>query len=96
IQDSGLIFVTAETKDAAKKAIAKIKNITRETKVGDSFRGEVQKVFFSGAIVKSDSGLAGFLPKKSFGGKEIKRGDTILVEVREIDRQGRANLSLKR
>jgi len=96
IQDSGLIFVTAETKDAAKKAIAKIKNITREVKVGDSFRGEVQKVFFSGAIVKAEAGFAGFLPKKSFGRKEIKRGDTILVQVKEIDKQGRVNLSLKR
>ena len=75
IEDSGLIYITSEKEEAAKKAIDWIKNITREVKVGEVFQGKVKRIFAFGAMVEifpNQEGLihisqTGALPRQTSG-----------------------------
>lgn len=102
IQPTGLIFVTSENEQAAKKAITWIKNITREIKVGEIFEGRVKRILDFGAFVEilpSQEGLIHISQLKAFRVKKVgdllKVGDLIPVKVISIDEQGRINLSLR-
>ncbi len=102
IQQTGLIFITAETEEAAKKALAWIENITHEVKVGETFKGKVTRIFDFGAMVEflpNQEGLIHIseLAPYRVGKVEdiVKIGDVVPVKVISIDQQGRTNLSLK-
>jgi len=102
IEDSGRVFITAEKEEAAKKAIAWIKNITREVKVGEIFQGKVTRILDFGAFVEilpGQEGLVHISQLAPYRVKEVedivKVGDIIPVKVISIDEQGRINLSLK-
>ena len=101
VEETGKIFVTAEKEEAVKKAIAWIKNITREIKVGEVFQGRVKKILNFGAFIEILPGQEGLLHISRLG-KRVERvedvlkiGDVVSVEVISIDEQGRINLSLK-
>lgn len=101
IQPSGLIYITSEKEEAAKKAIGWIKNITREIKIGETFQGKVKKILNFGAFIEVLPGQEGLLHISELG-KRVKRvesvlkvGDIVPVKVISIDEQGRINLSLK-
>jgi len=101
IQPSGLIFITSEEEEAAEKAIAWIKNITREIKVGEIFQGKVKKIVDFGAFVEVLPGQDGLVHISQFRPWQIKSiqeiikvGDILPVKVINIDEQGRINLSL--
>jgi len=102
IEDTGKIYVTAEKEEAAKKAVAWIKNITREIKVGEIFQGKVKRILDFGAIVELFPGQEGLLHISQIAPYRVRRvedvlkvGDIIPVKVISIDEQGRINLSLK-
>ena len=102
IQPSGLIFVTAEKEEAAKKAISWIKNITREIKVGEIFQGKVKRILDFGAFVEIFPGQEGLIHISQLAPYRVRRvedivrtGDVVPVKVISIDEQGRINLSLK-
>ncbi len=101
IQDSGLVFVTSETEEAAKKAVALIKNITREVKVGEVFQGKVKRILEFGAFVEIIPGQEGLIHISKLSDKRVRKvedvvkiGDMVSVKVISIDEQGRINLSL--
>jgi len=101
IQPSGLIYIISEKEEAAKKAIAWIKNITREIKVGEVFQGKVKKILNFGAFIEILPGQEGLLHISQLG-QEVRRVENVLkvsdivpVQVISIDEQGRINLSLK-
>jgi polyribonucleotide nucleotidyltransferase len=100
IEESGRIFVTAEKEEAAKKAIAWIKNITREIKVGEVFQGKVKRILNFGAMIEILPGQEGLLHSSQFGKKRgeisqiLKVGELIPVKVISIDSLGRINLGL--
>jgi polyribonucleotide nucleotidyltransferase len=102
IQPTGLVFVTSESATAAKKAIAWIKNITREVKVGEVFQGKVKKIVDFGAFVEILPGQEGLIHISQFKPWPTKRieevikiGEVLPVKVINIDEQGRINLSLR-
>lgn len=99
IEDDGKIYVTGESEEAAKKAIAWIKNITREVKVGEVFQGKVKRLLAFGAIVELFPGQEGLIHISSLGRVKkisdvLKVGDVVSVKVKEIDELGRINLYL--
>ncbi len=104
IQPSGLIFITSDKEETAERAVAWIKNITREVKVGEVFQGKVKRVLDFGAFVEVLPGQEGLVhisqlsPRRTQKRIEeiIKVGDIIPVEVIGIDNQGRINLAPKR
>ena len=102
IQPTGLIYITSEKEEAAKKAIAWIKNITREIKVGEIFQGKVIKILDFGAMVEIFPGVQGLIHISQLAPYRVKKvedivkiGEILPVKVISIDEQGRINLSLK-
>ena len=102
IQPTGLIFITSESAEAAKKAVAWIKNITREIKVGEVFQGKIKKIVDFGAFVELLPGQEGLIHISQFKPWRIKKieerikvGDILPVKVINIDEQGKIALSLK-
>ena len=102
IDDSGKVFITAESEEAAQKAISQINDITREAKVGEIFQGTVKRILDFGGFVEilpNQEGLVHISQLASFHVNKvediIKVGDVVSVKVISIDEQGRINLSMK-
>lgn len=93
IEEDGLVFITAEKQEAGQKALDWVKNITRETKVGEEFKGKVTRILGIGAMVEIFAGQEGLVKGV---GQTLKVGQTVSVRVSSIDDQGRINLSLNR
>lgn len=102
IEDSGMIFITSKTKEAADKALSWIKNITHEVKPGEIFQGRVTRIMNFGAFVEILPGQEGLVHISQLAPYRVNRvedvvkiGDIVPVKVTEIDQQGRINLTLK-
>jgi len=102
IEQTGLIFITAENEQAAQKAFKWIENITHEVKVGETFQGKVTRIFNFGAMVEFLPGQEGLIHISELAPFRVDRvedivkvGDSVLVKVVGIDEQGRINLSRK-
>lgn len=102
IKDSGIVFVTSEKEESAKKAAQWIKDITREVQVGEIFHGEVKKILDFGAFIEILPGQEGLVHISKLANHHVNKvedvvkiGDMISVKVIGIDSQGRVNLSLK-
>jgi len=99
IQPSGLIYVTSDSKDSAKKAISLVKNITREVKRGEVFQGRVTRMLNFGAFVEILPKQEGLIHISEFSpseAKKIRTGDILEVKVISIDEKGRINLALEK
>jgi len=101
IQDSGLVFITSEKEESAKKAVDWVKSITREVKVGEVFQGEVKRILDFGAFVQILPGQDGLIHISKLSDKRVEKvedvvkiGDKVSVKVISVDDQGRINLSL--
>lgn len=102
IEDSGLVFITSVNEESAKKATEWIKNIIREAKIGEVFQGRVTRIFPFGAMVEILPGQEGLVHISELAPFRVQKvedvvkiGDSVSVRVKEIDHQGRINLSLK-
>ncbi|MBI4123103.1 MAG: polyribonucleotide nucleotidyltransferase [Parcubacteria group bacterium] len=102
VEDSGEVFVTATKEEAAQKALAWIKNITREVMIGETFTGRVVKTAAFGAFVELFPGQEGMVHISELAPRRVERvedvthvGDMIRVKVIKIDDQGKIGLSLK-
>ena len=102
IEDDGLVLITGKNAEGAKKAEEWIKNLTREIVVGEIFQGKVVKIMDFGAFVELLPGKDGLVHISELAegrvekvGDVVKVGDAIKVKVKEIDSQGRINLTHK-
>ncbi|MBI4363644.1 MAG: polyribonucleotide nucleotidyltransferase [Candidatus Doudnabacteria bacterium] len=102
IEDTGLVMVTSNNAEASKKALDWIHNLTREIKVGEVFKGKVNRIMDFGAFVELTPGHDGLchiseLAWHRVGAVEdvVHVGDELDVKVVEIDNMGRVNLSHK-
>jgi len=102
IEDSGLVFITSENEQSAQEAIARIKNLTREAKVGEIFQGKVVKITDFGAFVEIIPGQDGLVHISELAPYRVRRvedvvnlGDVIPVKVKEIGDNGKISLTLK-
>ena len=102
IQEDGTVLISATSVEDSQKAIAIIKELTRDVEVGTTYRGRVTRIMGFGAFVEVLPGKEGLchisqLSKRRVEKVEdvVKVGDEIDVKVTEIDRQGRVNVSHK-
>ena len=104
IDDDGKIFIAADSgkEDAALKALAWIKNITREIRIGETFDAKVVKIAEFGAFVELTPKHDGLVHISELSDKYVKSvedivkiGDTIKVKVIKIDDSGKIGLSAK-
>lgn len=102
IEQDGSVFISSTESDMNEKAKKIIEDIVREVEVGEMYLGTVKRIEKFGAFVELFKGKDGLVHISEL---EIDRtnkvedvvsiGDEILVKVKEIDRQGRVNLSRK-
>ncbi len=102
IEDSGLVFVTSEKEEGAKKALEWINNLTREVKAGEIFEGIIVKITDFGAFVKLFPNQDGLVHISEISDKRVERvsdvlkvGDMARVKVKKIDEQGRVSLTMR-
>ncbi|MBI1956972.1 MAG: polyribonucleotide nucleotidyltransferase [Candidatus Niyogibacteria bacterium] len=102
IEQTGDVFITARSKEAAEKAQEIIKSITREFKVGEEFTGKVSRIFEFGAMVEiapKQEGLVHISELAPFRVGKVRDivdiGQEVPVKIIEIDEMGRVNLSIK-
>jgi len=102
IADDGIVSITSNDAEAMKKAVAWVKNMTREIQVGERFDGKVTRLMDFGAFVEliPGAGIEGMVHISQFKRERVedihdvvKMGDVIAVVVTEIDSMGRINLS---
>jgi len=102
IEDDGTVYVTSEKEEGMKKALSLIKQITREIKSGELLEGKVTRILDFGAMVEVGPRQDGLVHISELAPWRVEKvtdivniGDVIPVRVKNIDEQGRVNLSLK-
>ncbi len=101
IQETGLIYISAENEEKAQKAMEAIRQIVKDIEVGEIFDGKVKKIVDFGAFVEIFPRKEGLIhishlsPKRVAKVEDVVRvGDLVRVKVIAIDEQKRVNLSL--
>ena len=102
VDDSGEVNIFSASGEASDKAVAWIKDITKEAEVGAIYEGKVKKIMDFGAFVEILPGTDGLLHISQIDKKRVekvtdvlKEGDVLKVKVLEIDRNGKIRLSRK-
>ncbi len=102
IDDDGLVMVCGTDAAKCEEAVAWIKNIVREFKVGEIFTGKVVRLMDFGAFIQLTPNKDGMAHVSELAPYRVGRpsdfvniGDEVTVKIIEIDEQGRINLTLK-
>ncbi|NTW15486.1 MAG: polyribonucleotide nucleotidyltransferase [Candidatus Moranbacteria bacterium] len=100
IEDDGSVFITSTDETSAKEATEWIRNLTREVKAGELFQGRITRLMNFGAfaeVLPNQEGLIHISELADYRVEKVedivKVGDVVPVVVKEIDAQGRINLS---
>jgi len=100
VEEDGNVFVCAQDIENAKRAIFMIETIANDPEVGAIYKGVVTRIMDFGAFVEIAPGKEGLVHVSHLDVKRTENvtdvvnvGDEIIVKVREIDDQGRINLS---
>lgn len=102
IEESGEVFVTCDNAEMAKKAIGRIKALTREVKIGEAFLGKVVKITDFGAFIELYPKQEGLLHISEFGPRVrkvtevVREGGMVEVRVKRIDENGKISLGLEK
>ena len=99
IEDDGNVYIAAVDTEMGEKAKKMIEMIVKEPEAGEVYEGKVVRIMDFGAFVEILPGKDGLIhiSKLAKGRVEkvtdvVKEGDTVKVEVLEIDDKGRINL----
>jgi polyribonucleotide nucleotidyltransferase len=102
IEDDGSIFITSPDEASAEKAKKWIDNLTHEVKPGEIFNARITRIMNFGAFAEILPGQEGLIHISEIADRRIEKvedvlkiGDVIPVKVKEIDNQGRINLSAR-
>jgi polyribonucleotide nucleotidyltransferase len=102
IEDDGSVFITSTDDVSAKKAVKWIDNLTHEVKAGETFNAKVTRLMNFGAFAEILPGQEGLIHISEMAERRVEKvedvvkiGDIVPVKVKEIDSQGRINLSMK-
>ncbi|MEA3449666.1 MAG: polyribonucleotide nucleotidyltransferase [Patescibacteria group bacterium] len=102
IEDDGSVFVTSVNQEGMEKALKWIKDLTRNIEAGEIFTGKVVRMLEIGAFIEVLPGRDGMVHVSELAPYRVSKpadfmeiGDTVTVRVKEIDDQGRVNLSMK-
>jgi len=87
ISDDGTVLIATSDGEAAQKAIARIKSLTAEAEIGETYLGTVSRIVDFGAFVEIMPGLDGLLHISEISDRrvkdvrdELKEGQQILVK----------------
>jgi polyribonucleotide nucleotidyltransferase len=102
IEQDGKVFIASTDQEMNEKAKKLIEDIVREVEVGEIYLATVKRIEKFGAFAEIFKGKDGLIHISELQIERtnnvedvVKEGDQIMVKVKEIDRQGRINLSRK-
>lgn len=102
IDDNGTIRIFGESKASTRAAIAKIEAITAEVEVGTVYTGTVARIVEFGAFVTILPGTDGLVHISQISDERVenvtdylKEGQSVKVQVQDIDNRGRIKLTMK-
>jgi len=102
IEDDGMVLITSKNAEEAQRATDWIQDITREVLPGEVYQGKVVKIMAFGAFVEILPGQEGLVHISELAPSRVEKvedvvnvGDIIAVKVKNIDDQGRINLTHK-
>jgi len=102
IEDDGSVFITSVDEASALKAQQWIDNLTHEVKIGETFNAKITRLMAFGAFAEILPGQEGLIHISELADHRVekvedvvKMGDIIPVKVKNIDDQGRINLSAR-
>src|SRR5690625_193501 len=100
IEQDGTVFIASTDEEMNEKAKKIIEDLVREVEVGQMYLGTVRRIEKFGAFVELFKGKDGLVHISELQEKRTNKvedvvsiGDQIMVKVKEIDQQGRINLS---
>ena len=102
VDDDGTVSVSGVDPEKMEKAIAWVTGFAKEVKAGEIYEGEVVRLMPFGAFVNILPGKDGMVHVTDMGqegfvkdaGDVVQIGQKVQVRVKEIDDQGRINLSM--
>ncbi|MFA6451763.1 MAG: polyribonucleotide nucleotidyltransferase [bacterium] len=102
IEDDGRVYIYAVDKEAGERAKAMVEGLVEEVEVGRIYTGTVRRIMNFGAFVEVLPNVEGLVHISQLKNERVNKvedvvnvGDTVKVRVREIDDQGRVNLTMK-
>ncbi len=102
IEDDGLVMVCGSDAEMVALALSRLQDIVKEFKVGDEVKGKVVRLLDFGAFVALTPNQDGMVHVSELAPYRVERpsdfinvGDEVTVRVREVDDQGRINLTMK-
>ncbi len=102
IDDSGRVVVMSPDAQACEKAIDRIKRLTQEAEVGQTYMARVVRVTDFGTFAEILPNIEGLIHISQLEHKRVRKvsdvvneGDEVLVKVIDIDKDGRIRLSRK-
>ncbi|WP_404452667.1 polyribonucleotide nucleotidyltransferase [Virgibacillus necropolis] len=102
IEQDGSVFISSTDSTMNEKAKKIIEDLVREVEVGQLYLGTVKRIEKFGAFVEIFKGKDGLVHISELAEERTNKvedvvsiGDEIMVKVKEVDHQGRVNLSRK-
>lgn len=102
IEDDGRVSICGASREKVDDAITIIRSIADPVEVGQVYNGRVVRIMNFGAFVEFAPGKEGLVHISQLAAKRVEKvedvvsiGDELKVQVIEIDKQGRINLSHK-
>jgi polyribonucleotide nucleotidyltransferase len=102
VEEDGTITLTSVDEEAVEKAANWIETMTRDLQPGEVFEGTVKRILPFGAFVELVPGKEGMVHVSEMSDEYVQNpedvvtiGQTVKVRVKEVDDQGRINLSMR-
>ena len=102
IEDDGLVMICGTDVAMVNLAVAKVQEIVKVFEVGEIIKGKVVRLMDFGAFIALNSNQDGMAHVSELAPYRINKpadfvnvGDIVTVKIKEIDDQGRINLTLK-
>jgi len=102
VEDDGTVTMVSRNTGEAESAYEMIRTLTEDVEVGKIYEGRVKKIVDFGAFIEVLPGKEGLCHISQLDFKRVNKvtdmlkvGDLVKVKVRDIDSQGRINLSRK-
>ncbi len=101
--EKNVVKISGHDKEMVRKARERIEQMTEEIEVGNRYTGKVTRIEKFGAFVELPNGVQGLVRISDLSDRYVKKvedvvkvGETVTVEVIEVDEMNRINLKLVR
>ena len=102
VDNSGIVTIMSADDTSLEQTMARVRALTQDVEVGATYLGKVVRIMNFGAFVEILPGKDGLVHISEISHEHVSSvedvlsiGDQIEVKVKEIDAQGRVNLSRK-